>query len=194
MSPEKIRAGAPRAQVEHDGFTEGKGPGDKYLTELERRLNAYSPLSKPVFVSGTGGTDSGAQMYWEDPNSNPRILWTPDLVKKLSAVEFDALCAHEHRHLAGWWGCQERCAFKDGEEPQRWDRRFVFAEKRWCFEFQGDAFAARFTSVRDTRTMLEKVRCWASANPAPASRHRGNPHPPYGLRIALLGVTRLFIY
>jgi hypothetical protein len=169
-------------------------PEPKHLAQLERRLGAALPLSNRVFVSGTGDCLTGAQMHWEDPNRPPRILWTPDLVNELSADEFDALCAHEHRHLAGWWGWQERFAFKDGAEPHRLGPWLVFAARRWLFEFQSDAFAASFTSLRVTRTMLKKVQRWEGANPAPPSKHHNSPHPPYWLRRAVLDVTRILVH
>jgi hypothetical protein len=133
-----------------------------------------------------------ACMYWEDRSKPPRIHCRTDVVLRLSAEEFDAVCAHEWRHLIGWWGVQERWALRDSQRRIRWIHVLawpVFALVRCVFEFQSDAFACSFAGIDALGSALQKIDAWARDQRLSVTTrlrlHLSQPHPPRSVRLAV---------
>jgi hypothetical protein len=172
-------------------------PDDAYEEDLARRLLSALPLPlenhAQLLIAVNPECLGGARIEWEEPGHWPMIRTDANLVERLTEKEFDALCAHEHRHLAGWWGMQRGFCLQNEEHRERlllWAFWPFVTAVRWVFEFQSDAFAATFAGTRHTEALLRKVQKWGRENSAPWREHFRQPHPPYLVRIAALRLLR----
>jgi len=174
---------------------EATKPNEVDCKDLAKRLELLGGLR--VHVDPHGNWPDAGSIRWAKPTDRAAILWNSDFVERLSPEEFDALCAHEYRHLLRWWSWQEAFAFKDGKGRDRGFRgprlQFVRAA-RWLFEFQSDEFAARFAGARHAASMLRAVRAWGGEQKSREKLReleRMQPHPPYALRLAFLKLLGL---
>jgi hypothetical protein len=95
-------------------------PTEAYLDDLAKRLLDRLPFAHrgELLIAVNDSDPSAARIDWEEPGHSPIIKTHIDLVDLLTDQEFDALCAHEHRHLAGWWGWQEHFCLQNANRSR----------------------------------------------------------------------------